>query len=84
MRSPEQFSGPEAARGRVLRELSESSAKPPEGFETIDKALESLKNPGDTISGKMEDGIGEWKVTRGVTEADLTIQSGGEYDKEAA
>ena len=84
MRSPEQYSGPEAAQSRVLRELSESGAKPPEGVESIDKALESLKNPGDIISGKMEDGIGEWKVTRGATEADLTIQSGGEYDKEAA
>lgn len=84
MHSPEQFSGPEASRSRILRELSESGAKPPEGFETMEKAVGSLKNPGDTIGGKMKDGIGKWKIMRGATEADLTIQSGGEYDEEAA
>ena len=29
----------------------------------------------------MKDGIGEWSVTRGGTEVDFNIQSGGEYDE---
>ena len=78
MKSREEFS-PEAARMRVVSELAESGAKPPEGFRSVEEALDSLEKSGDTVGGKLSDGIGEWTVTRGATEADLTIQSGGEY-----
>ncbi|GEM_PF-4227429 len=70
----------EGARKKVVAELSEGSANLPAGFSSIEDSLASLKNPGDTVSGKMSDGVGEWKVTRGATEADLTIQSGGDYE----
>ena len=79
MESPE-LNNVEGARKKVVAELAEGSANPPEGFSDIAESLASLKNLGDTISGKMKDGVGEWKVTRGATEADLTIQSGGNYE----
>ena len=79
MESREQHS-PEAARQRGIAELTESGANPPEGFSTLEEAFASLKNAGDTIDGKMKDGIGKWSVIRGATEADFSIQSGGEYD----
>ena len=78
MKSKEQHS-PEAARQSAITELTKSGANPPEGFSNLEEAIASFKNAGDTVSGKMKDGIGDWSVTRGATEADFNIQSGGEY-----
>ena len=83
MRSPEKFS-PEASRQHAVVELTESGALPPEGFSSLEAALSSLKKVGESVNGKMADGIGEWKVTRGPTEADFNIQSGGDYEQAEA
>ena len=80
MTTPEIFS-PESSRRATVEELTTGGALPPEGFTQLEDALASLKEAGDTVDGKMKDGIGEWKVTRGATEADFTIQSGGDYDE---
>ncbi len=79
MHTPEHFS-PEAKRKAVLTELSKGGALPSNEFSTVAEALASLKKPGDKVSGTMRDGVGEWMVTRGATEADLTIKAGGDYE----
>lgn len=81
---PREQHSPEEARQKAVAELTKSGANPPEGFNSLEEALASLEKAGDTVSGKMKDGIGEWSVTRGATEADFNIQSGGEYDKTEA